>query len=295
MTTEDYTFTELDGKVLRLSHLSKHLFPDDGITKAEVLQFYYSNASIILPHLQGRPVTLKAFPHGIAGRPYYRRNLSASTPDWVSRIDLSEESSNPVVENIADLMWVVNQDSIELHTWLAQVDDIYHPDLAIFDLDPGEGVTPENLCEAAEVLITALDEMGLQSFAKTSGSKGIHILIGISTERDHEEVRGWVMAVARVMAEFRPDLFTIEYSKNRRKGRVLIDYNQNGFGRTTASIYSIRPLPGAPISTPVTRSEIRKGAVKPRQFNIRNIEARLAEVGDVAAALIDDRQNLPYL
>ena len=103
------------------------------------------------------------------------------------------------------------------------------------------------------------------------------------------------MAVARVMAEFRPDLFTIEYSKNRRNGRVLIDYNQNGFGRTTASIYSIRPLPGAPISTPVTRDEIRDGNVKPRQFDIRNIEARLAEVGDVAADLIDDRQNLPYL
>ena len=109
------------------------------------------------------------------------------------------------------------------------------------------------------------------------------------------ESRTWVLAVARVMAEYRPDLYTIEYSRDKRKGRVLIDYNQNGFGRTTASIYSVRPLPGAPISTPLTREEIREGAVSPKQYNVRNIEERIAAVGDVAAGLLNDRQTLPYL
>ncbi len=293
-TQEEPTFTDIDGHLIRLTHLSKVLFPDDGITKAEILRFYFGNVDLIMPHLEGRPVTLKAFPHGITGRPYYRRNLSATTPDWVSRINLTE-GANPVIKNAADLMWVVNQDSIELLTWLARVSDLDRPDQAIFDLDPGDGLQNERLCEAAEVLMSTLDDMGLKSWAKTSGSKGIHILVGIEPDKVHEEVRAWVLAVARVMVEFRPDLYTIGYSKENRRGRVLIDYNQNGFGRTTASIYSVRPLPGAPISAPVTRNEIRDGVVTPRMYGIRNIEARLADVGDVAAGLVSDRQKLAYI
>jgi len=144
-------FVEVDGKTLRLSHLEKVLFPDDGITKAEILLYYQTVAPILIPHLRGRPITLKAFPKGIKERPYYRHRLAATTPTWVSRIDL-DDGSGPVVEDTADLLWVVNQDSVEIHSWLSRRDNLSRPDLLVFDLDPGPRLPFVRLCEAAVIV-----------------------------------------------------------------------------------------------------------------------------------------------
>ena len=289
---DDATFVEVSGKSLRLSHLSKVLFPEDGITKAEILLYYQSVAPILLPHLRGRPLTLKAFPNGVKERPYYRRRLAATTPEWVSRVEL-EDGFAPVVEDVADLLWVVNQDSVELHPWLSRREDLQHPDQLVFDLDPGPQMSYLRLCEAAMVVKEALDSLEVASWPKTSGANGLHILVGIKPEFDFEEVHTWAIAIDRVLTERRPDLFSMDYTRSRRTEKVLLDHNQVGYGRTTASIYSVRPLPGAPVSAPVSWDEVESG-VTPRQFNINNLPERLASLGDVAAGLTE-LQRLPHL
>ncbi|MBI4305403.1 MAG: hypothetical protein HY678_03700 [Chloroflexi bacterium] len=285
---------EVDGRTVRVTHVDKVLFPDDGITKAEVLQYYLSAARYLLPHIHARPLTLKAFPHGIAGRPYYRRKLADSTPAWVSRVEL-DEGPGPVVRNLADLVWVVNLDSIELHPWLSRADDLVHPDLILFDLDPGPNLPLARLCEAALVVRDGLRQIGIECYPKTSGSKGIHVLIGVRPEYDFEETRSWVLAVARVLAKHRPDLLTVGYNRGERVNRVLLDYNQVGWGRTTASIYSVRPYPGAPVSAPLTWKEVEAAKIKPDGITIRNIQPRLEKLGDLAAGLLKSRQKLPHL
>ncbi len=231
------TFVEVDGKSIRLTHLSKVLFPEDGFTKAELLLYYQTVAPLLLPHIRGRPITMKAFPHGIAGRPYYRRHLAATTPDWLSRVEL-EHGFAPVIEDVADLMWVVNQDSVELHSWLSRRDNLNYPDLLVFDLDPGPQLPFPRLCEAAMFVKEALDSLGVEGWPKTSGANGLHILVSLVPDYGFEDVHSWVIAVSRILTGQRPDLFSMDYTRSRRTEKVLLDHNQVGYGRTTASIYS---------------------------------------------------------
>ena len=291
---DEPTYADVDGKSLRLTHLSKVMFPEDGITKAELLLYYQTVAPVLLPHLRGRPLTLKAFPKGVKERPYYRRRLASTTPPWVSRVEL-EDGFAPVVEDTADLLWVVNQDSVELHPWLSRRENLHHPDLLVFDLDPGPRIPFQRLCEAATVVKEALDSLGVESWPKTSGSSGLHILVGIRPEFDFEQVHTWVIAIDRVLTERRGDLFSMDYTRSRRTDKVLLDHNQVGYGRTTASIYSVRPLPGAPVSAPVTWEEVSSGEITINQFTIETMPARVQAMGDVAAGLITTTQQLPHL
>ena len=287
-------FVEVDGKSLRLTHLSKILFPQDGITKAELLLYYQTVAPTLIPHLRGRPLTLKAFPHGIMERPYYRRHLAATSPPWLSRVDL-DDGQVPIVEDVADLLWVVNQDSVEIHSWLSRRENLDRPDVLLFDLDPGSRMPFERLCEAAIILKEALDSLGIVSVPKTSGANGLHVMVGIKPEFDFEEVHTWVIAIARVLTERRPDLFSMDYTRSRRTEKVLLDHNQVGYGRTTASIYSVRPLPGAPVSTPLLWEEVQRGDISPDQFTIKTVPDRIDAMGDLAVSVIGSEQRLPHL
>ncbi len=290
---DDATYVEVEGKTVRLTHLTKVMFPEDGITKAELLLYYQTVAPYLLPHIRGRPLTLKAFPNGIHERPYYRRRLASTAPDWLSRVPMEDGDDAPVIEDLADLLWVVNLDSIEIHPWLSRREALDEPDLLVFDLDPGPQMPFERLCEAAIVLREALLTLGVECVAKTSGANGLHVLIGIEPEIDFEAAHSWTIAVDRVLSQHRPDLFTMDYTRNRRTDRVLLDHNQIGFGRTTASIFSVRPYAGAPVSAPVTWKEVESG-IEPQQFNIKNLPQRLEQIGDVAAAL-QVRQSLPHI
>ena len=295
MTPEEAAvYANVEGQTVRLTHLSKALFPEDGITKAKILDYYTKIAPVLLPHLRGRPITMKAFPHGIHGRPYYRRQLAASTPTWVSRVEV-EEGPNPVIANLADLLWIVNHDAVELHPWLSRVDDLLHPDQILFDLDPGAGVPYSRICEGATRVKAAMDQLGVDCHAKTSGGKGMHLLVGFKPVHTFHEVHTWVIAVARVLASREPTLFTMDYSKERRAGRILLDHNQVGYGRTTASLYSLRPFPGAPVSAPVTWKEVAGGKIVPEQFTLRTMIERVEAMGDVAEGLLDTSRPLPDL
>ena len=288
------TIVEVDGKSLRLTHLSKVMFPEDGFTKAELLLYYQTVAPLLLPHLRGRPLTLKAFPNGVKERPYYRRRLASTAPRWLSRVEL-EDGAAPVVEDAADLLWVVNQDSVEIHPWLSRKENLNYPDLLVFDLDPGSRLPFQRLCEAATVVKEALDALGVNSWVKTSGASGLHLLVGIEPEYEFEEVHTWAIAIDRVLVERRPDLFSMDYTRSRRTEKVLLDHNQIGYGRTTASIYSVRPLPGAPVSAPVTWEEVNSGILSINQFTIQTMPERIGRMGDVASGLITQSQCRPHL
>ncbi len=200
-----------------------------------------------------------------------------------------------MVEDAADLLWVVNQDSVEIHPWLSRKENLNYPDLLVFDLDPGSRLPFQRLCEAATVVKEALDALGVNSWVKTSGASGLHLLVGIEPEYEFEEVHTWAIAIDRVLVERRPDLFSMDYTKSRRTERVLLDHNQVGYGRTTASIYSVRPLPGAPVSAPVTWEEVNSGNLSINQFTIQTMPERVGRMGDVAAGLITQSQRLPHL
>jgi bifunctional non-homologous end joining protein LigD len=292
--TNGATYIEIEGKTLRLTHLDKVMFPEDGFTKAELLLYYQTVAPVLLPHIRGRPLTLKAFPNGVKERPYYRRRLASTAPNWVNRIEL-EDGFAPVIADSADLLWVVNLDSVELHPWLSRRDQLSIPDQLVFDLDPGSRVPFQQVCEAATVVKEALDTMGVECWAKTSGSRGIHILVGMRPEFEFEEVHTWAIAIARVLTDRRPDLFSMDYTRNRRTDKTLLDHNQIGYGRTTASIYSVRPLSGAPVSAPVTWEEVNSGKLSIEEFTIKTLPDRIERLGDVARALLNSDQRLPHL
>ncbi len=296
MPDEEPLQVDVDGRTLRITHPSKIMFPDEEITKAEILQYYLTVADTLMPHMMGRPVIIHAFPHGTKGRPYHRRWLANQAPRWLSRAHIEEEGEDaPVIGSVADLMWVVNQDSVELHPWQSRTDHLHEPDLVVFDLDPGQGTPFERTCEAALVIKEVMDQLGLACQAKTTGGKGIHVIAGIEPELDHEAVRQWVITVAAIIRQHRGDLFTTDYAHHRRAGKVLLDYNQNGYRRSTAGIYSVRPMPGATVSAPVTWEEVGSGAISPALFTIATMPERIREQGDIAAAVPNMRQRLPLL
>ena len=293
---EEPLHVEVDGQRLRITHPSKVMFPDEGITKAEILQYYLAIAPVLMPHIHDRPVIIHAFPLGVKERPYHRRWISGQAPRWLSRVHVDEEDDDaPVIRTVADLMWVVNADSIELHPWQSCAAHLHEPDLMVFDLDPGQGTPFERTREAALVIKEVLEELGLVSQAKTTGGKGIHVGVGIAPEQDHETVRQWVLKVASLIREHRGDLFTTDYAHHRRVGKVLLDYNQNGFGRSTAGIYSVRPMPGATVSAPLTWEEVARGDLSPEQFTIHTVPERVERLGDVAKDVPSANQKLPAL
>ena len=191
----------------------------------------------------------------------------------------------------------MSKDSTEIHSWLSRWESLHNPDLLVFDLDPGPRMLFSRLCEAAMVVKDALDALDVESFPKTSGANGLQVLVGFQPEFDFEEVRTWVIAVDRVLSEHRPDLFTMDYTRSRRTDKVLLDHNQvgYGYGRTTDLIYSVRLLPGAPVSAPLLWSEVGSGEITPGLFTIKTPPERLDAMGDLAAAVNGTEQRLPHI
>ena len=291
---KDAQIVTIAGKRLRISSLDKAMFPDDGITKAEILDYYLEFAPVLIPHIRRRPLTLLAWPHGIVDHPYYRKWLTDSAPKWLHRTTI-EGQETPIVEDEADLMWVINQDSIELHTRLSRADDLERPDLLLFDLDPGPEAGFVKVCRAAIIVRDALKQLGVRSWAKVSGSKGIHLMSPLDMTHDFDQVHEWSEAFAKVLAGQYPDVFTVSYNKDLRGNKVLLDHNQIRKSRNTASIYSIRPLPGAPISAPVAWEEVESAEIEATSFKLTDIRGRIEEHGDLAGELLENSYALPHI
>jgi bifunctional non-homologous end joining protein LigD len=281
-----------------VTHPDKVLWPEDGITKGDLIAYYREMAPVILPHVRGRPLVMRPFPRGIHGPAYYRQTLPKSAPAWLPRfrhVAKADGHANemPVIDDLSVLLWLANQAAIEVHPWLSRVDRPEQPDFVVFDLDIER---PENFPVALRVALflhEALARIGVRSYAKTSGGDGVHVYVPIARGPRYEETRAWAQAVAETLERARPDLVTTRLRRDGREEAVLVDYAQNALGRTTVAVYSVRPRPGAPVSTPLTWDEVAAGAVRPGDFTMRTVLERVRRLGDLFAPVLAGGQRLP--
>ncbi len=283
----------VDGHQIKLTNLDKVLFPEDGYTKADLIKYYAEVSPYLVPWLRDRPLTLKPFPDGIGGMSFYQKNKPSFTPRWVKSWKDSEEEGNDYVlaNDTATLVWLANYTAIEIHPRLARVDKPDRPDFVMIDLDPATGATWDDVKEVAHAVKGVLDDMDLEGFPKTTGSRGIHVLVPIARRYTFEESREFALAVGTAAREKLPKLVTLEFQKSRRKG-IYVDYLQNVRGKTTAGPYSVRPIRRAPVSTPVRWDEI-SSLGRPDAYTIANLMARLAKVGDLLSPSLELAQTLP--
>ena len=281
---------KVGGKTVRLTNLQKIFFPEAGFTKRDMLQYYADVSGVLLPHLKNRAMVMKRYPNGADDEFFFMKRVPEPHPDWLELCRIPHNSGNvidfPMVQNLASLLWVVNLGCIDLNQWYAQCDDVQRPDYLHFDLDPVPGATWEQVRETALHLRDMLAERKMPAYPKTSGSKGMHVYVPIVRGPVQKQVWTFAKALSREMAERHPGVVTAEYRIAKRPaGHVLVDYNQNAWGRTLASVYSLRPRPKATASTPLTWAEVERGC-DIEQFRLDNVPRRIEKLGDLFAPLV---------
>ena len=287
-------------RVLRLSNLDKEFWPEEGITKGNLLAYYRDVAAVVVPHLRDRPFTMKRYPDGWQGKHFFQKDKPAGMPDWIRTIELDVSTRErprrrrridaPLVNDELALLWMANMACIDLNTWYSRVDRLDRPDFVLFDLDPSPDVGFAETVQVALLVKEALDTLGLRSFCKTSGADGIHVLVPIERRSTYDDTRRFAEIVAGALATTHRGLVTTEWSKAKRRG-VLIDANQNGEGKTIASVYSVRPKEGAPVSTPLRWDEVDE-SLDPAAFTMDVVRQRVAEHGDLFEGVLTTRQSL---
>jgi bifunctional non-homologous end joining protein LigD len=281
---------EANGREVKLTNLGKPFWPELNITKGDLIQYYADVSGALLPHLLDRAMVMKRYPHGAHGDFFFMKRAPDPRPKWIETCSIEHESGNiiqfPMIQDLAALLWVINLGCIDLNQWYARCDDVDRPDYVHFDLDPVPGASFEKVCETALVVREALNTLKMPAYAKTTGSKGIHIYIPIERGPTQKQVWSFAKELAKALAAQNAELITAEYRVARRPhGRVLVDYNQNAWGRTLASLYSVRPKPNATVSAPVTWEEIEKG-IQLEDFTLRNVPDRIRDVGDLFKPLL---------
>ena len=292
----------VEDRTVKLTNLEKVFWPEENITKGDLIQYYAEIAPALLPHLKDRAMVMKRYPHGIKGDFFFMKRAPEPRPDWIEICTIDHGSAGiinfPIIQDTAALLWVINLGCIDLNPWYARCDDTDRPDFLHFDLDPVPDAPFERVIETALLVRQALTALNMPAYAKTTGSKGIHVYIPIVRGPTQKQVWTFAKQIARTLESYAPKLITAEYKVAKRPaGRVLVDYNQNAWGRTLSSIYSVRPRPGAPVSTPVTWSELEQG-VRIEDFTLFNVPARIAEHGDLWRELLVPRGRFdltPYI
>ncbi len=274
---------EVGGNKVRLTNLDKPFWPD--VTKGDLIQYYVDVAEWLLPHLRDRAMVMKRYPHGAAGEFFFMKRAPTPRPDFVETVAITHDSGNvidfPIIGDLPSLMWCINLGCIDLNQWYARRDDVNRPDYVHFDLDPGEAPF-SSVRKTALLLDETLRGLGMPTFVKTSGSKGVHVYVPIRRGPLQKQVWTFAKTVSVELAKRHPALMTAVYVRAKRPpGRVLVDYNQNRWGSTLASIYSVRPTPLATVSTPVRWEELP--AVEIADFTVHNVPARLRQLGDLWA------------
>ena len=275
--------------VVSISHPDKLLFPDDGITKGDLAQYYERLAPILLPHVSRRPLTMERYPRGIGAKGFWQKDVSKGFPSWLERVEVPKKGGvvhYPVITDLPSLRWVCNQNTVTHHVWTSRVPRLACPDLALFDLDPAEDDDPASVRRAALGLRDLLSELGLTSWIKTSGSKGFHIAIPLDGKTPVDVVARFVHDVGTLLTTRSPDQLTQEFAKVDRRGRIYVDTGRNGYGATFAAPYTVRAKAGAPVSAPCRWDEIERGEVQPQSFTVDNMPARVGKVGDLWADLL---------
>jgi bifunctional non-homologous end joining protein LigD len=286
---------KLGARTVKLTNLEKPFWPELGITKRDLLQYYADISKVLLPHLAERAMVMKRYPNGAHGEFFFMKRTPDPHPEWLQTCSIRHPSANviafPVVDDLAALLWVVNLGCIDLNQWYARCDDVNRPDYLHFDLDPvvdsaGKPAHWKQVLETACALREALEAVKIPSYPKTTGSRGIHVYVPIVRGPLQKQVWTVAKSLAKELEAKHPQLITAEYRVAKRPaGRVLVDYNQNAWGRTLASVYSVRPRPQAPVSTPVTWEEVAAG-FRITDFHISNVPERVREKGDLYKPLL---------
>ena len=301
------TLVDVGGRELKLSNLDKVLYPASGFTKGEVIDYYARIAPVMLPHLRGRPITLKRYPNGVEGQFFYEKNCPTHKPDWIRTLDMEARGWNTtaprgtvinycLLDEPAALVWTANLAALELHPGLATEEDVTRPTFVVFDLDPG---LPADVVDCAVVALWIRDlfsELGLESVIKTSGSKGLQLYVPLNTPADFEGTAAFSQAVAQLLEKRHPDRVVSVQTKELRKGKVLVDWYQNASFKTTVSVYSLRARERPTVSAPLSWDEVETMAEgNPMAFEAGEVLARVEEHGDLFAPALELEQELPRL
>jgi bifunctional non-homologous end joining protein LigD len=289
-TDADNATVEVDGRHVALTNLRKLYFPHLGLTKGDLLRYYLSVADALLPHIAGRAMVMKRYPHGVTGDYFYMKRAPSPRPDWIVTCRIEHHSGNvidfPIINDRAALLWVINLGCIDLNPWYSLCEDPERPLYLHFDLDPVDGTPFPVVREAALIMRDVLQGIGMTPYVKTTGSTGMHVYVAIRVGPTQHEVWEIAKAIGHQTAKAHPEVLTAEYRVAKRPaGRVLVDYNQNAFGQTLASIYSVRPNEAATVSAPVTWDEVEAGC-ETADFTIFNVPDRIAKLGDLWKPLL---------
>lgn len=300
--SKEKTKVRVGNRSLELSNLDKVFYPETGFTKGDVIAYYRSMAPVVLPHLKGRPVTLKRYPNGVDGPFFYEKRCPPHRPEWMKTITMRRQRDQKDIQycaitNAASLVWAANLANLELHASLAKETDLRRPTSLVFDLDPGEPADVVTCAEVALMIQKLLGGLGLESVCKTSGSKGLQLYVPLNTKVTYDETRPFAHAVALTLEERHPDLIVSKMAKELRIGKVFIDWSQNDDHKTTVVVYSLRARPRPTVSTPVTWNELktaaRSGQAEKLTFEAGEVLKRVDKRGDLFEPPRKVRQKLP--
>jgi bifunctional non-homologous end joining protein LigD len=300
----DAVEVEVEGRALRLSNLDKVLYPEVGFTKAQVIDYYTRVAPAVLPHLRGRPLTLKRYPNGVDADHFYEKECPSHRPEWVRTAPIAIRSDDRVVnfclvEDLPTLVWLANLADLELHTSLSRATPVERPTMMVFDLDPGPPAAILECGRVALALRELLEPLGLEGYVKTSGSKGLQVYFPLNVETSYAETKPLALAVAQLLERQHPELVVSSMRKDLRAGKVLVDWSQNDEHKTTVCAYSLRARERPTVSTPIEWEELdaalAAGAPERLVFDSETVVARVEERGDLFAPVLERRQELPEL
>ncbi len=288
---------EVADKRVKLTNLDKVFWPEGGFTKGDLIDYYIKIAPLLLKYLQDRPVSMVPYPDGIRGHSFYQKNLPRKRPEWLQAVPLYSSGSKRdinwlVVKDLPSLIWLANRGSIEVHPWFSRYDTPDHPDYAVFDLDPAQGIDFEEILDLALIIRQILNELGLKSYPKTSGQQGLHVYLPLIRKYNYTRVRAFLERITELIIKEHPQLATASWHRNKREGRIYIDYRQNARGKTLAAPYSLRPTEVAGVSMPLTWDQIEDKAVRPEDFRLDNLFQFLQEK-DPFEEVLSRKQELP--
>ena len=276
------------GRTVQVTSVGKPFFPDAGLVKGDLLAYYRDVAEVMLPYLRGRPLNLQRFPNGVDGKGFWQQGASEHFPDWVRTVTVERRGRGGTVDHVvcddpATIVYLANLATVTFHAWTSTVDHLARPDLVVVDLDPDPGQGLDVIRAAARAVRAACDEVGLAAFVQTSGSRGYHVVMPLQPGPDVEVVRDFAAELAALVAARDPDRLSVDWRKEKRHGRLLLDTARNGYAQTLVAPYSVRPRPEAPVATPIDWSEL--GRVEPRTYTLANLRRRLARKPDPWAGM----------
>ena len=301
---EDATSLRINGHEVKLSNLNKVFYPKTGFTKGQILDYYLRIAPVLVPHLKDRPLTMKRYPNGVDAPFFYEKKCPSFRPDWVKTVSVfskhnEEDIDFCVVNDVATLMWAVNLADLEFHTLLAKGGNADSPTSIVFDLDPGEPASLMECCRVGCWLRSVMEKLGLQSFAKTSGSKGLQVYVPLNSGATYEETGPFARKIAEGLEDQNPDLVVAKMNKSVRKGKVFVDWSQNSRHKTTVCVYSLRAKERPTVSTPVTWDEVERAVTTKSAekliFLPNQVLSRVEKLGDLFQPLLKLKQKVPKI